>query len=160
MAQLTLTVLVGLPGSGKSTWARKNLTNEVFVSPDEIRYNQFHVQFEKKIEPEVWKVVFALLEAHLKLGESVVIDATNLTVSRRKRFIQLAKKLNASARAVFVNTPLSKCLKQNRQRRQFEHVSDKLIIEMAHQLVKPSKGEGFDKVLEIRNGVAKEKKVV
>jgi predicted kinase len=145
-----LTVLVGLPGSGKSTWAKRNLPQHVYISPDEIRYEKFEVQFDQKVEPQVWQIALALVEGNLKLNRPVVFDATNLTPKRREFLVEIGQRHGAFLRAVLVNTPLSRCLKQNRTRRSFEHVPDRLIINMAKTLVKPKKEEGFDEVLVVK----------
>lgn len=145
-----LTVLIGLPGSGKSTWAKKNLPGHIIISPDQVRYEDFQIQFETRVEPQVWQIVFALIEGNLKLKRSVVFDATNLTPKRRKRLVELGQKYKAFVRAVLVNTPVNQCIQQNKARRKFEHVPDKLIINMAKALIKPTKEEGFDQILVIK----------
>ena len=49
-----LTMMCGLPRSGKSTWIKKNKEDDVIVSPDQIRLKVFGVQFYSEVEQFVW----------------------------------------------------------------------------------------------------------
>lgn len=93
---------VGLPRSGKSTWAKKYAkeTGAVIVNPDSIRLALHGKDFYGPAEPEVWKIVrIMVLSLFLSEHETVILDATNLTVERRKEWLDAYKE---KVRIVFV----------------------------------------------------------
>lgn len=78
----TLVVTVGLPRSGKSTWARKQ--SHPIVNPDSIRLALHGTPFYAPAEPMVWAVAKLMVRALFLAGAPVVIlDATNCTRARR-----------------------------------------------------------------------------
>lgn len=86
---LKLILTVGLPRSGKSSWAR-GLPFPI-VCPDAVRLALHGQRFNAKAELFVWPVVFVMAEALYLAGNmTVVVDATNVTENRRaewkKRF--------------------------------------------------------------------------
>jgi predicted kinase len=90
-------ILGGLPGSGKSTYARELRQQErcFVVSPDMIRRALNSGMYPKNdeyevIEPLVWQLATQSVAALLQQGHNVAIDATNLYKASRKRWIDLA----------------------------------------------------------------------
>lgn len=80
MKKLILTV--GLPRSGKSTWARKQ--GFPVVNPDSIRIALHGNTFIEEAEPMVWILTKYMVKALFLAGhDKVIIDATNLTKERR-----------------------------------------------------------------------------
>lgn len=80
-----LMMTVGLPRSGKSTWAKEQ--NCPIVNPDSIRLAIYGQRFCAKAEPFVWATAFIMTEALFKAGHSIVIlDATNTNEDRRKEW--------------------------------------------------------------------------
>ena len=78
----TLILTVGLPRSGKSTWAMK--TGFPVVNPDSIRLAVHGQPFIPEAEPLVWVTAKMMVRALFLAGhETVVLDATNLTEARR-----------------------------------------------------------------------------
>ena len=77
-----LTLTVGLPKSGKSTWAREQ--GVPIVNPDAIRLALHGNRFIGKAEPFVWAIAHVMVHALFLAGHKhVILDATNTTRKRR-----------------------------------------------------------------------------
>lgn len=82
MTKSKLILTVGLPRSGKSTWARS--TGYPIVSPDAIRLAIHGQPFVDLAEPFVWATAKAMVRALFLAGHTtVILDATNTTRKRR-----------------------------------------------------------------------------
>lgn len=78
----TLIMTVGLPRSGKSTWAKKQ--NLPIVCPDAIRYALHGQRYIELAEPMVWTIAKLMVRALFLAGHStVILDATNTSRARR-----------------------------------------------------------------------------
>jgi len=86
-----LVVLVGLPGSGKSSFRNRHPSWAV-VSKDDIRRNVFHRDFDLEYEEAVDRIFSAMLvEAVDSPAQVVCVDNTNLTRAERAPLIEVAK---------------------------------------------------------------------
>jgi tRNA uridine 5-carbamoylmethylation protein Kti12 len=89
-------LLVGYPGSGKSTWAREKVKakkdNMVIVNRDSLR-TMFKgtYEYEQEIEPLVKSAAENAVTAALDYSYNIIIDETNLTVEGRKRWVGFLK---------------------------------------------------------------------
>lgn len=78
----TLIATVGLPRSGKSTWARRQ--GLPIVCPDAIRLACHARPYFAPFEPWTWALAYTMVEALFQAGhEQVIFDATNTTRKRR-----------------------------------------------------------------------------
>jgi len=95
-------ILVGYPGSGKSTVAKLFEANK--------HYDVLHGD-DLKTESKIKKALKAGIEA----GKSVVIDATNPSVKKRAEFIELARKLNSNIhiRVIEISTSIEESMHRN-----------------------------------------------
>lgn len=81
----TLTMTVGLPRSGKSTWARGQ--GVPVVNPDSIRTVLHGTAFRPEAEPMVWGIAKTMVRSLFEAGhERVILDATNITNRRRQEW--------------------------------------------------------------------------
>lgn len=142
-----LVVLVGLPGSGKSTWAKQyaaNCEKILLVSSDAIREELWGSE-EIQGNP---KVIFAEMqrrtEEALKSGKTVVYDATNIERKFRKELPRQYRQYASTIVCVVFNTPLEECIKRNTQRTR--HVPESVIRKMAGKMDSIEAWEGFDEV--------------
>lgn len=82
MSDKILICTVGLPRSGKSTWAKSQAYP--IVSPDAIRLALHGQAFIAQAEPIVWAHATLMVRAHFQAGhDRVILDATNTTRKRR-----------------------------------------------------------------------------
>jgi predicted kinase len=131
-----LVVMVGLQGSGKSTWVREHLPmTHVVVSKD-------HWPNARRREARQQRVVAELLAE----GRSVVVDNTNPATEDREPLVAAARAAGAAVRAVWVDTPLEVCLERNDRREGRARVPLVGVFATARRLVPPTTAEGFDRV--------------
>jgi predicted kinase len=136
-------LLVGLPGSGKSTWAADKAG---VLSSDALRELLADDPGNQNIHARVFRVLRDLLKHRLQLKRPVTyVDATNLTPHERRPYIKLAGLFDAEIEAVFFDVPVIECIRRNRARERI--VPDEAIHKMAEKLVPPDVAEGFSRVL-------------
>lgn len=146
----TIYLMVGIQGSGKSTWANNFLkTNEdvIIVSRDAIRkslLNEGEEYFSK--ENEVWEKFNENIKNAIDNNvKNIIIDATHISiVSRRKILNTLSSQVNTTGYAleiVVMNTPLQTCLYRNDGRIGFEYVPKSVIKRFNEQFEMPTPEE-------------------
>ena len=85
----TLILTVGLPRSGKSTWARQQ--GHPIVNPDSIRLALHGRPFIAEAESFVWAIAKTMVRALFSAGHNtVIVDATNTTRKRRDEWKSVA----------------------------------------------------------------------
>lgn len=126
-----VTVMSGLPGSGKDHWIAHNLDVPV-ISLDALRE-----ELDAPASGDQGAVVHAAREQareHLRRGQSFVWNATSLSRDLRARIIELAAAYHARVRIVFLDTAYRRLLRQNRDRRA---VVPQAVIEKMTRLWQP-----------------------
>ena len=137
-------IMVGLPGSGKSTIAKdfeNNYHSKVFSS-DEYRKKLLGSEENQGNNALVFNTIYADLKEFFKSGKDAILDATNITRKGRVQWINLAKSFGYTITAYVVNTKLSECVKRdsNRERKVGVQVMQKMI----KRFECPQYFEGFD----------------
>jgi len=87
-----LMVLVGPPGSGKSTWAKRNGRGAVHVSQDDLIDAFSPDGFEHVYRPIYGAAEDAVARTALEHGQTVIVDRTNRTHGHRRRWLAIADK--------------------------------------------------------------------
>ncbi len=155
---MPLMVMVGLPGSGKSTWARRytrRYPSWLIISADDIRrqlYGDAVIQGEWR---DIWQsVIQQLSEGRQAIAQGqasgVIYDATNVRRRHRREFVQMARRYEyAPLVAVWMDTPLEICLARNRVRSR--QVPAEVIEKMYRQLTAapPTRAEALDQVYRV-----------
>ncbi len=120
-----LVCLVGLPASGKTTFANKlkNILEKRFndfkvkiVDPDKIRDIIAPEEFEYKEEQKVRKKNLEAVRKALKKGFVVISDNLNYYTSMRHDLKKIAENLSLRFFIIHISTPLEICLKWNEDR--------------------------------------------
>jgi predicted kinase len=142
-AKPRIVLLVGLPGSGKSSWAKGK---EGVLSSDALRELLIDDATNQNIHARVFRVLRDLLKHRLELRRPVsYVDATNLTPYERRPYIKLADLFDAEIEAVFFDVAVKECIRRNRDRERV--VPEEAIQKMTERLVPPDVKEGFSRVL-------------
>ena len=90
--ELSLVVLVGASGSGKSTFARKHFKPTEILASDECRALISDDENNQTITPEAFELLYYIAAKRLALGKLVVVDATNVQQRDRRGLLRLARE--------------------------------------------------------------------
>ena len=146
-----LILMVGVSGSGKSTFASylKNLMDSVgqstmIISSDEIRESVFGDVSDQTHNEEVFKEVRRRINNCID-KMNIIVDATNINIKSRKSLLDLVRnKKNVAKFAYVIATPIHVCKRQNNVRTR--KVPEEVIDKQVRKFEIPFCEEGFDEV--------------
>lgn len=146
-----LIIIVGIAGSGKSTYAKRLLLEmpegtEIFSS-DDLREEMFGFQEQDK-NTELFQELKKRVSAHLATKGDCILDATNTSKKRRIAFINGLPK-GTIVEAHVIATALSQCVANNANRQRQVPVG--VIWKQFEHFHFPVKGEGFSEVKIIKS---------
>lgn len=138
-------MLVGLPGSGKSTCAEK-LKKEGYMihSSDAIREELTGDVNSQENNFEVFDILHKRVKEDLKSGHSSVYDATNMSRKRRKAFLDEISKVNCRKICVLFVIPVELCKERNERRER--KIPDEVYDRMLKAFFVPAYYEGWDEI--------------
>jgi protein phosphatase len=146
--ELSLVLLVGASGSGKSTFAEKYFGQYEIISSDECRgmvSNDFN---SKTATNDAFDVLNFIVEKRLKNGLLTVIDATNVQAESRKGLVALARKYHVLPVAIVLQVSQRTCEDRNENRAE-RNIGKHAIRSQIQQLkssLRHLKKEGFRKI--------------
>jgi predicted kinase len=144
-------VLIGLPGSGKSFLASALLAKyprSQVVSTDAIRAQLFGDESIQGPWSLVWYQVQRQLQQAVEQSSLAIFDATNAVRRHRVEAIALARTIGFTRiTGLWLDTPLSLCLKRNRRRDRT--VPEEVILQMHSSLqsAPPTLQDGLDRLI-------------
>jgi predicted kinase len=140
---MRIVVLVGLPGSGKSTYLERMGVRG--LASDTIRGLLADDERDQTIHERVFQTLRYLLRQRLAIGRPVTyIDATNLRPEERRPYLEMGQQFGCDVEAVFFDVPPAVCRERNARRDRV--VPEDALAKMAAKLVAPAVEEGFVKV--------------
>ena len=110
----TVTMMSALPGAGKDTWLAKNRSGLPVVSLDAVR-EELDVSSTEN-QGQVIQAAKEQCREHLRAHRDFSFNATNLTSSLRKRWIDLFADYQARIEIIYLEPSLSTILRQNKER--------------------------------------------
>jgi protein phosphatase len=119
--ELSLIVLIGASGSGKSTFARNHFQPFEVLSSDFCRGLVSNEENSQSATKDAFEVLHFIADKRLAAGKLTVIDATNVQTEDRKPLLQMARQYHCFAIAIVLDLPEELCHERNQLRsdRQF-----------------------------------------
>src|SRR5213592_363154 len=113
--ELSLVVLIGPSGSGKSSFARKHFKPTEILSSDFCRGLVSDDENDQGATKDAFEVLHFIAAKRLAAGKLTVIDATNVQSEARKPLLALVREYHCLPVAIVLNLPEKLCQERNRE---------------------------------------------
>jgi protein phosphatase len=151
--ELSLVVLVGVSGSGKSTFARKHFKITEILTSDACRAIVSDDENDQTATKDAFDLLKNIASIRLRRGLITVVDATNVQADSRKDYIQLAREYHCLPVAIVLDLPEKVLIERTRNRTDRDFGSH--VIPMQRNQLKRSikflKKEGFRHVYVLKS---------
>jgi protein phosphatase len=114
--ELSLVVLVGVTGSGKSTFARTHFKPTEVISSDFCRGLVADDENDQSATPAAFELLHYIAGKRLAAGRLTVVDATNVQPEARRELIMLAREHDVLPVAIVLDLPEKLCAERNTTR--------------------------------------------
>ena len=151
--KLSLVLLVGASGSGKSTFAKKHFAKHEVVSSDVCRGMVSNDENNLGATKDAFELLNYIIAKRLKNGHLTVVDATNVQAESRKGLIKLARQYHTLPVAIILDLPERVCEDRN-ENRDDRNFGNHVIRHQKQQLRRSIKGlkrEGFRKIYVLKS---------
>ncbi|MFE6859292.1 polynucleotide kinase-phosphatase [Nocardia sp. NPDC057668] len=151
--ELSLVVLVGSTGSGKSTFARKHFPATAIISSDYCRGLVSDDENDQSATDDAFALLHHIAGVRLRRGLRTVIDATNVQPKARQALIDLARAHDVLPVAIVLDVPDAECLARNAARAERAHLPAHVVNRQQRELRRSLKfleREGFRRVHVLR----------
>ena len=140
----TLYIMIGIPGAGKTTYAKNSLSHAEYIGADALRKEFYGKELTLRGYRKIHRIMLERAKESLLQGKDTVIDCANLSVKARKRYHGILTP-NDRMIAVYVHTTLRQAFVNNRSRsRQVPRLG---ILFMRLRLRRPCITEGFSEII-------------
>ncbi|MEV8030788.1 polynucleotide kinase-phosphatase [Streptomyces sp. NPDC086182] len=156
VTDLSLVVLIGASGSGKSTFARRHFKPTEVISSDFCRGLVADDENDQSASGDAFDVLHYIAGKRLAAGRRTVVDATSVQEESRRALIELAKKYDVLPIAIVLDVPEEICAERNAARTDRAGMPRRVIQRHIRELrrsLRRLEREGFRKVHVLR-GVA------
>ncbi|RYU81847.1 polynucleotide kinase-phosphatase [Hymenobacter persicinus] len=153
LPELSLVLLIGTSGAGKSTFARRLFRPTEVVSSDQCRALVADDENDQSATPAAFALLHYLVGMRLKRGLLTVVDATNVQPEARKALVQLARDYHVLPTAIILDVPDRLAEDRNRARAERQHMGRHVVPQQRQQLrrsLKTLKAEGFRQIFHLR----------
>src|SRR5881628_1237075 len=114
--ELSFVVLIGVSGSGKSTFGRKHFKPTEILSSDYCRGLVSDDENSQAATKDAFELLHYIARKRLAAGRLTVVDATNVQPEARKPLVALAREYHCLPVAIVLNVPEKICQERNRER--------------------------------------------
>ncbi|MYX72257.1 polynucleotide kinase-phosphatase [Streptomyces sp. SID3915] len=153
VTDLSLVVLIGATGSGKSTFARAHFKPTEVISSDFCRGLVADDENDQSASKDAFDVLHHIAGKRLAAGRLTVVDATNVQSESRKQLVRLAREHDVLPIAIVLDVPEEVCLARNAQRPDRAGMPRHVVRRHRSELHRSLRGlerEGFRKVHVLR----------
>ncbi|MFE5828668.1 polynucleotide kinase-phosphatase [Streptomyces sp. NPDC056508] len=154
VTDLSLVVLVGATGSGKSTFARRHFKPTEVLSSDFCRGLVADDENDQSASRDAFDVLHHIAGKRLAAGRLTVVDATNVQQDARRQLVQLARTHDVLPIAIVLDLPEQVCRERNAARPDRADMPAHVIQRHRRELRRSLRGlerEGFRKVHVLRS---------
>ena len=146
MISLKFIMLVGLPASGKSHFAKKYAEkyDAVIHSSDALRQEMFGDENHQEDNDKLFQELFKRTKKDLSNGKSVIFDACNINSKRRRTLLRELERFDMEKHCYIIAKPYDDCIRDNRNRER--SVPDFVIKKMRESFWCPMFCEGWDEI--------------
>ena len=113
---MSLVVLIGASGSGKSTFAHEHFKSTSVLSSDYFRGLVADDENDQSASTEAFDALHYVLGKRLAAGRITVVDATNVQPAGRSSLVAIARKYHVLPVAIVLDMPESLCVARNAER--------------------------------------------
>ena len=113
---LSLVLMVGISGSGKSTFSSRHFAPTEVISSDVCRGLVCDDENDQTVTPQAFELLRHVVDLRLAAGRLTVVDATNVEPDARRGLIALAKEHNVPPVAIVLDPPLQLCVERSAAR--------------------------------------------
>ncbi|MGW6753411.1 polynucleotide kinase-phosphatase [Streptomyces sp. NPDC055006] len=149
VTDLSLVVLVGASGSGKSTFARRHFKPTEIISSDFCRGLVADDENDQSASRDAFDVLHYIAGKRLAAGRLTVVDATNVQQESRKQLVDLARQYDVLPIAIVLDIPEEVCAARNAERADRAGMARRVISRHTRELrrsLRHLEREGFRKV--------------
>ncbi|MFJ8047357.1 polynucleotide kinase-phosphatase [Streptomyces luteogriseus] len=149
VTDLSLVVLVGATGSGKSTFARRHFKPTEVISSDFCRGLVSDDENDQSATKDAFDVLHYIAGKRLAAGRRTVVDATSVQSDARRLLIDLAKQYDVLPIAIVLDVPEEVCAERNAARTDRADMPRRVIHRHTRELrrsLRHLEREGFRKV--------------
>lgn len=114
--ELALVALVGVSGSGKSTFVRRHFGRFEVVSSDFCRGLVADDENDQAATRDAFDVLGYITGKRLAAGRLTVVDATNVQPDARRAIVALAREHDVLPVAIVLDIPAETCIERNQDR--------------------------------------------